>query len=77
MEISVKEARSRLSALLNRVRDGDEVVILRHGKEAARLVPPRRKRNRLPSLEDFRGTIRLSGESLSKSLIRARTQERY
>ena len=33
------EAKTRLSALLERVERGEEVVITRHGKAIARLVP--------------------------------------
>lgn len=43
MEINVKDARSRFSSLLDMVQGGDEVVILRRGKEVARLVPPRKR----------------------------------
>ena len=39
MEISVKDARRKLSALLDQVKEGGEVVILRRGKKVARLVP--------------------------------------
>ena len=33
------EAKTRLSALLDRVAQGEEVLITRHGKAVARLVP--------------------------------------
>ena len=34
------EAKTKLSELLDRVAAGEEIVITRHGKPAARLVPP-------------------------------------
>ena len=37
-EVGASEARNRLSALLNRVEAGEEVVITRHGLPVARLV---------------------------------------
>ncbi len=37
--IDVREAEARLSSLLERVERGEEVVITRHGKAVARLVP--------------------------------------
>jgi prevent-host-death family protein len=37
--VAVVEARRHLSALLERVRRGEEIVITRHGKAVARLVP--------------------------------------
>ncbi len=78
MEINVKDARSRLRELLDRVEEGDEVVILRHGKEVARLIPPHRGgAKRLPSLKGFRDTIRVSGEPLSRVAAQGRREERY
>ena len=40
------EAKNKLSALLDRVEQGEEIVITRHGKEVARLVPPKGTVNR-------------------------------
>ena len=77
MEISVKEARSRFSSLLDLVEGGDEVVIRRRGKEVARLVPPRGERRHLPSLKEFRAAIRMKGEPLSAAVKRGRMKERY
>jgi prevent-host-death family protein len=37
--IGIVEARRHLSALLDRVERGEEIVITRHGKAMARLVP--------------------------------------
>ena len=39
MNIAVFEAKSKLSALLDRACSGEEVVITRHGAPIARLVP--------------------------------------
>jgi prevent-host-death family protein len=39
-EIGTFEAKNRLSELLNRVEAGEEILITRRGKVAARLVPP-------------------------------------
>ena len=77
MEVNVKDARSRFSSLLDRVKGGDEVIILRRGKEVARLVPPRGKCGVLPELKAFRDSIRLKGEPLSSMVISGREEERY
>ncbi len=37
--ISVTNAKARLSELVRRAESGDEVVLTRHGKPAARIVP--------------------------------------
>jgi prevent-host-death family protein len=48
MEVSVHEAKIRLSHLLDLIQDGEEVVIHRHGKPVARLTPVRQ-----PALSPF------------------------
>ena len=78
MEISVKEARAKFSSLLNQVKEGDEVIIRRRGKEIARLVPPAGSESkRLPSLRSFRSSLRVKGEPLSTTVRRGRKEERY
>ncbi len=77
MEVSVKDARSRLSALLDHVQMGGKVTIFRHGKEVARLVPPGGEGKPLPSLKEFRDSIMLTGGTLRDAVIRGREEERY
>ena len=43
MQVNVQEAKSQLSRLLELVEEGETVVIARHGKPVAELVPARRK----------------------------------
>ena len=45
-EIGAFEAKNKFSELLDLAEQGEEIVITRHGKEAARLVPPRQHYNR-------------------------------
>jgi prevent-host-death family protein len=45
-EVGAFEAKNTLSALLDLVERGEEVMITRHGKEVARLVPPPGQPNR-------------------------------
>jgi prevent-host-death family protein len=73
----VAEARRRLKALLDEVASGREVSVVRRGREVARLVPPDRQGNRLPLLGSFRTSIRLAGEPLSRTVVRARRAARY
>ena len=40
-EVGAFEAKNRLGQLLDLVEQGEEVVITRHGKAVARLVPPK------------------------------------
>ena len=39
IEVGAFEAKNKLGALLDRVEQGEEVIITRHGKAVARLVP--------------------------------------
>ena len=51
----VREARQNLSALLDEVRKGREVVITERGRPVAKLVPPDRPRGKgVPNLAAFR-----------------------
>ena len=45
-EVGAFEAKNKLSELLDLAEAGEEIVITRHGKEAARLIPPKRTANR-------------------------------
>jgi prevent-host-death family protein len=44
MNVSVHGAKTQLSKLLDLVEDGEQVVIERHGRPVARLVPVRQRR---------------------------------
>jgi prevent-host-death family protein len=62
MEISVTEAKGRLTDLVRRAEAGDEIILTRHGQAAVRLVPvksvpDRKARRRL--LEE----VRMSGRA--------------
>lgn len=45
MNFSVHGAKTQLSKLLDLVEDGEAVVIERHGRPVAQLVPVRKRRN--------------------------------
>jgi prevent-host-death family protein len=40
-EVGAFEAKNKLGQLLDLVERGEEIVITRHGKQVARLVPPK------------------------------------
>ncbi len=75
--ISVKEARDNLREIIDRVLAGEEVILLRRGREVARILPPKRRRKKLPSLKRFRSSIRVRGKSVSASVIKQRREQRY
>ena len=45
-EVGAFEAKNKLGQLLDQVERGEEIVITRHGKQVARLVPPQQAVNR-------------------------------
>ncbi len=77
MKINVREARKNFSSLLASAEQGEEIVILKHGKEIARLVPPVIVPKKLPSMKAFRGTIKVEGKPLSRVIIEEREGARY
>ena len=52
MTIGAFEAKNKFSELLERVSNGEEIVITRHNQEVARLVPANR-----PSLQPIKAAI--------------------
>jgi prevent-host-death family protein len=47
MNVSIAEAKNRLSELIRAVENGEKVVITRHGKAVAQLAPPPRRRRKV------------------------------
>lgn len=62
--VPVAEAKAHLSALLERVEAGEEIVIARRGKPVARLVPE--PRTRRTAAEVFRAAWTLGGLELPR-----------
>ena len=50
MNVSVHGAKTQLSKLLDLVEDGESVVIERHGRPVAQLVPVRKRRSPLGAM---------------------------
>ncbi len=55
MKVNTHEAKTNLSRLLDRVADGEEVIIARSGKPIAKLVPYREREPR--KLGGWRGQV--------------------
>jgi prevent-host-death family protein len=69
----VREARQNLSALLDEVRKGREIVITERGRPVARLVPPGRTRGKgVPNLAGFRRKMPVLDPPLSASVAEER-----
>ena len=74
-EVSVKDARSQLSRLLDRIERGEVIIITRRGKKVAKLVSPK-EGHRLPSMKGLRDSITVKGGPLSQTVVNARNEER-
>lgn len=74
---TIREARSHLRTLVERAAAGEGIVILRRGRQVARLVPPEREPRRFPDLATFRASIPLKGEPLSGTVLHQRRETRY
>lgn len=55
MEINIYAAKTQLSRLIDRVNAGEEVVITRHGRPVARLVPAEERKPRKIGLLEGQG----------------------
>lgn len=64
-EVGAFEAKNKLSELLDLAEQGEEIVITRHGKEAARLVPPKGTVNR----DEARAAMRRIRERAEKAKL--------
>jgi prevent-host-death family protein len=70
-EVGTLEAKNRLSNLLDQVLQGEEVVITRHGKPVAKLVPMQATdartlevRETIQRLKDLRDSIKPKGKPI-------------
>jgi prevent-host-death family protein len=61
MDVTLYKAKAQLSRLLDRVAEGEEIIITRYGRPAAKLVPAGPPR-RLRKLGRLRGRIRVRGD---------------
>jgi len=69
----IREARQNLSALVEEVKKGREIIITERGKAVARLVPLRpRKARGLPNLSAFRRTMPALLPPLSAAILENR-----
>jgi prevent-host-death family protein len=69
----IREARQNLSALIDEVRKGREIVITDRGKPVARLVPPAARRPRpFSGRAEFRRTMPVVDPPLSAAIVEDR-----
>jgi prevent-host-death family protein len=76
--VNIRETRQTLSELVDAAEHGQSILITRHGKEVARLVPAAPATGGpLPDLSSFRASIRSKGVALSTVVTQSRRGARY
>lgn len=73
----IREVRQNISALLEDVKKGREIVITDRGKPVARLVGPPSERKPFPSNTEFRNSLKSFSGSVTESLLREREESPY
>ncbi|HAO12595.1 MAG TPA: prevent-host-death family protein [Planktothrix sp. UBA8407] len=77
LKISVENLGDNLKALLERVAQGEEIILVDGSREVARLVPPKTRQEWVLQRKRFRDSVLLTGEPLRVTIIQAREGERY
>lgn len=77
--INLAEAKAHLSAVLDDVAAGQQVVITRRGRPVARIVPEPAPRKRAASawVEELRGFVEAQPKAAGSSVVDMRDSERY
>ena len=76
--VNIRQARRRLSEIVDAAQRGESVVITRRGKQVACIAPiPRRPTKSLPDLAEFRASVKVKGKPLSQLVIDGRKVARY
>ncbi len=74
--VNVREAKSRLSAWLKKVEQGEEIQIVRRGKPVA-VLSSVKQASTLPGMKPFRDGLEVSGAAASQTLQEMRDEDRY
>jgi antitoxin (DNA-binding transcriptional repressor) of toxin-antitoxin stability system len=71
-QITIEEANKNLYNLLEKVAKGEQFVLMKEGKEVARILPPQQAKKVFPSLNSFRKSIALKGGAMSNTILEER-----
>ena len=74
---NVRETRERLSHLLDAVAAGEEILIVRRGHPAARLVPVEAPMSPFPDRSDLRSHLPAMRTSAAETIRSMRDDERF
>jgi len=76
-KVKVNEVREHLAEYLSDAEKGEEIIITKHSRPIARLVPLKPKSSEFPDLNKHRNSIDLKNRPLSETIIDQRKEERY
>ena len=76
--VNIREARRRLTSIVDAAERGQKTVITRRGRQVALVEPIRpAKGNTLPDLSEFRASVKVKGKPLSQVVLGRRNEARY
>jgi prevent-host-death family protein len=75
--INVRDMRERISKVLDRVQSGEEVIVMRRGKPAARIVKPAAQHSAFRSRQALRDAIPPMRRSSKEEVQDLRNGERF
>jgi prevent-host-death family protein len=76
-KVQVNEVREHLAKYLSDAEKGEEIIITKHSRPIARLVPLESSASEFPDLSNHRESITLKNQPLSETVIELRNSERY
>lgn len=75
VKISIENLETNLKAILDRVAQGEEIILVEGSQEVARIVPPKNRKEWVLQRKRLRASILLTGEPLSATIIQSRQGE--
>ena len=76
-KVQVNEVREKLAKYLSEAEQGEEIIITKHSKPIARLLPVENKKSEFPDLTKFREKITVKGKPMSENVTEMRKEERF
>ncbi len=76
-KVKVNEVREHLAKYLSDAEKGEEIIITKHSRPIARLVPLEAPTSGFPDLTKHRNSVKIKNQPLSETVIEQRSHERY
>lgn len=75
-KVQVNEVREHLAKYLSEAEKGEEIIITKHNRPIARLMPVQSGKTGFPDLSKHRKKMNVRGKPVSKEVIDSRKEER-